>query len=90
MLETLAIIEERYKTLLNLPHVESVDDMRDSCKCFLVHLKGKYCFKSDPGCGTRAFDTLQQALEETSADNVYIDTTILNTKVMETAHDDKA
>lgn len=44
-----------------------VDDERDLDHGVIVTLKDGWEFVSDPGCGTRGFDTVGEALRETGA-----------------------
>lgn len=54
-----------------LPFVAYVDDERNDGNGIIVTLKLPYCFKIDPGCGVRGFDTVGEAAKEVTEDNVY-------------------
>ena len=44
-----------------------VDDERDLDNGIIVMLKDGWEFVADPGCGTRGFDTVAEALRETTS-----------------------
>jgi hypothetical protein len=51
--------------------IANVDDERDLDHGIIVMLKDGWCFKSDPGCGTRGFDTVAEAKAGTAKSEVY-------------------
>ena len=52
------------KKLLSHPAVMHADDERNLDHGIIVMLKDGYEFSTDPGCGTRAFDTPTEALAQ--------------------------
>lgn len=57
--------------VLARPHVAAVDDERKIGNSIIVMLEDDYCFKADPGCGTRGFDSVKECEMNTRADDVY-------------------
>ena len=49
------------------PHVFAVDDERDEGNGVIVMLHDGWEFDLDPGCGTRGFDTLTEAVKGCSS-----------------------
>ena len=52
-------------------YVAHVDDERGLGHGIIVTLEEPWCFKADPTCGVRGFDTLTEALQGTTSDDVY-------------------
>lgn len=63
-MKTLDLIRSR-------PHVAFVDDERNIGNSLIVTLGDGYCFKAEPGCGTRGYDTVTEAERESRASEVY-------------------
>ncbi len=53
------------------PHVAFVDDERNIGNSLIVTLVKGYCFKAEPGCGVRGYDTVTEAERESRASEVY-------------------
>lgn len=53
------------------PWVLHVDDERAIGNGIIITLAEGWYFWTDPGCGTRGFDTAREALTETARNNVY-------------------
>lgn len=53
------------------PHVAFVDDERSIGNSLIVTLVEGFCFKAEPGCGVRGYDTVTEAERESRAGEVY-------------------
>jgi len=53
-------------------YVAHVDDERELGNGVIITLQDNYFFRADPGCGVRGFDSLSEALKETSSKHVYV------------------
>lgn len=57
--------------LRTLGHIAFVDDERSEGNAIIVTLHEPWCFKVDPTCGVRGFDTVREAQEGCKLHQVY-------------------
>ena len=60
------------------PWIAYIDDERNIGNSLIVTLNDEYCFKDDPGCGVRAFDSWAEMKRETIRHRVYCTESAVN------------